>query len=121
MNKHYFDINEFKLIIAMYKNDYTIKMDDLGPFGKKTGYVTSIDVDDFVVHFDTAIDQSGQKYLEWDRCIGDIYCYEDDYFEFLDKHEELRTKKYFLCSKIYYIARMKRFMREHEISVEDLK
>lgn len=67
-----------------------------------------------VIVFDREISQSRQNFLQFDRCIGDLYCDEDDYFEFIDEHEEFQTKE-------YHIARMKKYMEEHEISLEDLK
>jgi len=60
------------------------------------------------------IGQCTQNFLQWDRCVGELYCYDDQYFEFVDEHEEFQTKE-------YHIARMKKYMEEHEISIEDLK
>ena len=74
----------------------------------------SYDLDSGIVVFDTEIGQCTQNFLQWDRCVGELYCYDDQYFEFIDEHEEFQTKE-------YHIARMKKYMEEHEISIEDLK
>lgn len=79
----------------------------------------NVNIKDFVnpdelVIFNCRASQSEQNCLSWEQCIGDIYCDEDDYFEFLEEHEEFQTKE-------YHIARMKKYMEEHEISIEDLK
>jgi adenosyl cobinamide kinase/adenosyl cobinamide phosphate guanylyltransferase len=67
-----------------------------------------------VVVFNTDIGQCEQNFLQWDRCIGDIYCDEDDYNTFMEEHEEFQTKE-------WHIAHVKKYMSEHDISLEDLK
>lgn len=67
-----------------------------------------------VIVFDREISQSSQNFLQFDRCIDDLYCDEDDYNEFMEEHEEFQTKE-------YHIAQIKKYMNEHEISIEDLK
>ena len=67
-----------------------------------------------IVVFDCEIGQTRQNFLQWDRCIGDIYCDEDDYYQFISEHEEYQTKE-------YHIAKIKKLMEEHDISIEDLK
>ena len=160
---HYFTINEFELVRAMFKDDYTIKCNSLGPFAEKTGEVISFDKDDAlfdcdflkatyeddiakfsddkkaefedynalyysdaskmfptidddydlgqIVVFDTEIGQCFQNFLQWDRCIGDLYCDEDDYNEFIEEHEEFQTTE-------WHINKLKHYMTEHHISVE---
>ena len=66
-----------------------------------------------VVVFNTDVGQCSQNFLQWERCIGDIYCDEDDYNEFLEEHKEYQTKE-------YHIAKIKKLMEEHEITIEDL-
>ena len=67
-----------------------------------------------IVVFDTDVGQCSQNFLQWDRCIGDIYCDEDDYNTFMEEHEEFQTKE-------WHIAHVKQYMSEHDISLEDLK
>lgn len=67
-----------------------------------------------VVVFNTDIGQCSQNFLQWDRCIGDICCDEDDYNTFMEEHEEFQTKE-------WHIAQVKQYMSEHDISLEDLK
>lgn len=66
-----------------------------------------------VVVFNTDIGQCSQNFLQWDRCIGDICCDEDDYNTFMEEHEEFQTKE-------WHIAQVKQYMSEHDISLEDL-
>ena len=160
---HYFTINEFELVRAMFKDNYTINCNSLGPFGEKTGKVISFDKDDAefdcdflratyedeiekfsddkkaefedytavyysdasemfptidndyemdkIVVFDKEIGQCFQNFFQWDRCIGDLYCDEDDYNEFIKEHEEFQTTE-------WHIAQMKHYLTEHHISVE---
>lgn len=164
MTKHYFTINDFKLVKAMHKDRVHVTMEGLGPWGDKDGSIESFNINDAyfdcedirgccdedslteeqkemldeesylyvdeaneivpdivnkwaasqIIVFDRQISHSRQNFLQFDRCIGDLYCDEDDYFEFIDEHEEFQTKE-------YHIARMKKYMEEHEISLEDLK
>lgn len=67
-----------------------------------------------VVVFNTDVGQCEQNFLQWDRCIGDICCDEDDYNTFMEEHEEFQTKE-------WHIAQVKQYMSEHDISLEDLK
>ena len=67
-----------------------------------------------VIVFDREIGQTRQNFLQFDRCIGDLYCDEDDYNEFMEEHEEFQTKE-------WHISQIKKYMNEHEISLEDLK
>ena len=72
------------------------------------------DLDNGIVQFNCEIGQTEQDFLQWDRCIGDLYVDEDDYNEFVEEHEEFQTKE-------WHIEQVKKYMAEHEISVEDLK
>lgn len=67
-----------------------------------------------IVVFDTDVGQCSQNFLQWDRCIGDICCDEDDYNTFMEEHEEFQTKE-------WHIEQVKKYMSEHDISLEDLK
>ena len=67
-----------------------------------------------VVVFDTDVGQCSQNFLQWDRCIGDIWCDEDDYNTFIEEHEEFQTKE-------WHISQVKKYMSEHDISLEDLQ
>lgn len=69
---------------------------------------------DNIVVCDDDIGQSHCNYGLWESCIGEIYCDEDDYNEFMEDHEEFQTKE-------WHIQQIKDYMKEHEISLEDLK
>ena len=166
MSRHFFTIDEFELVQAMFNDDYTIYMNGLGPFGENTGEAISFDKDDAefdsdflresytdeidkfsddkkeefddytavcystaskmfptldndyelsqIVVFNKEVGQNFQNFLQWDRCIGDIYCDEYDYNEFINDHEEFQTTE-------WHIAQMKKYMTEHNISVETLQ
>lgn len=74
----------------------------------------SYDLDSGIVVFDTEIGQCTQNFLQWDRCVNELYCDEDDYNTFMEEHEEFQTKE-------WHIAQVKKYMSEHDISLEDLK
>ena len=167
MSRHYFKINDFELVKAMFEDNYTIYTKGLGPFGETTGEVTSFDpddaefdtdfirdqfgdeiqklskddqefidetcslsysdaksmfptldrtydIDDGIVVFNTEIGQCSQNFLQWDRCIDDIYCDEDDYEEFLEDHEAFQTIE-------WHVKQLEKYMEEHNISVEEFQ
>ena len=71
-------------------------------------------LDQGIIVFNREIGQSEQNFLEWERCVGDLHVDQDDYDEFMEEHEEFQTKE-------WHISQIKKYMNEHEISLEDLK
>lgn len=67
-----------------------------------------------VIVFDREIGQTRQNFLQFDRCIGDLYCDEDDYDEFMEEHEEFQTKE-------WKVQKAMKMLNEMGLTVEDLK
>lgn len=67
-----------------------------------------------IIVFDREIGQTRQNFLQFDRCIGDLYCDEDDYDEFMEEHEEFQTKE-------WKVQKALKMLNELGLTVEDLK
>lgn len=78
-----------------------------------------INIKDFVnpdelVIFNCRASQSEQNCLTWEQCIGELYCDEDDYDEFVEEHEEFQTKE-------WKVQKALKMLKEMGLTVEDLK
>lgn len=67
-----------------------------------------------IIVFNREIGQTRQNFLQFDRCIGDLYCDEDDYDEFMEEHEEFQTKE-------WKVQKAMKMLNELGLTVEDLK
>lgn len=74
----------------------------------------SYDLNDGIVVFDEEIGQCTQNFLQWDRCVGELYCDEDDYDEFMENHEEFQTKEWKVQKAMKMLIAM-------GLTIEDLK
>ena len=72
-----------------------------------------VDPDELVV-FNCRTSQACSNCLTWEQCIGDLYCDDDDFNEFVEKHEEYQTKE-------WKIERDKSILEDMGLDVEDLK
>ena len=108
MAKHFFKNEEYDLARALFeKAEDNIYIQDIGPFGGKTGRVISFDAADININedefgkaedmclpvvFNRDVGQGTCNAIEWDGCIGDLYCDEDEYQKFVVKSLEKITK-----------------------------
>lgn len=67
-----------------------------------------------VIVFDMQIGQTHQNFLQFDRCVGELYCDEDDYDEFMEEHEEFQTKE-------WKVQKAMKMLNELGLTIEDLK
>lgn len=107
MDRHFFKIEEYDLARALFDAGVSLYAYGLGPFGEHKGRVISFDVADVEIDeeefectaedlcrpvvFNRDVGQGTCNALEWERCIGDLYCSEEDYQNFIVKSLEKIT------------------------------
>lgn len=107
MSKHFFKFEEYDLARSLFNEGVRLYIQDIGPFGGKTGRVISFDAADIEIDedefgkaedmrrpvvFSRNVGQGTCNAIEWDGCIGDLYCDEDEYQKFVVKSLEKITK-----------------------------
>jgi hypothetical protein len=103
MDRHFFKYEEYDLAVALFKAGVSLYAYGLGPFGEHKGRVISFDVADIEIDeeefcaaedlcrpvvFNRDVGQGTCNALEWERCIGDLYCSEEDYQKYVVKSLE---------------------------------
>lgn len=108
MDRHFFKIEEYDLARTLFDAGVSLYAYGLGPFGEQKGRVISFDVADVEIDeeefectaedlcrpvvFDCDVGQGTCNALEWERCIGDLYCNDEKYQNFVVKSLEKITK-----------------------------
>lgn len=106
MAKHFFKHEEYDLARALFDEGVCLYAYGLGPFGEHKGKVTSFDVADVEIDeeefgkaedmcrpvvFNRDVGQGTCNAIEWEGCIGDLYCDEDEYQKYVVKSLEKIT------------------------------
>lgn len=107
MDRHFFKIEEYDLARALFDEGFSLYAYGLGAFGEKKGRVISFDTADVEIDeeefectaedlcrpvvFDRDVGQGTCNAIEWERVIGDLYCNEENYQNFINKQLEKIT------------------------------
>lgn len=107
MDRHFFKIEEYDLARALFDEGFSLYAYGLGAFGEKKGRVISFDTADVEIDeeefectaedltrpvvFNCDVGQGTCNAIEWERVIGDLYCNEENYQNFINKQLEKIT------------------------------
>lgn len=109
MDRHFFKHEEYDLARALFDAGVSLYAYGLGPFGEHKGRVISFDEADVEIDeeefgctaedltrpvvFNRDVGQGTCNTIEWERVIGDLYCNEEDYQNFVVKSLEKITNE----------------------------